>query len=322
MATNPKPVLRNGVYWINVQIDGKRLRKSLDTKDEKTANEAFTREMAEFYRTRKFKELPKKTFKQACERWQEERGHKKSIKDDNDKIDYLLPKLGKTLVSDLTRDQIEGELPEHVTPSTRNRYRALIRAILRACEREWQWLERAPALRVEHEPHKRVAYLTKEQAEKLIAELPERYRKAVRIALLTGMRRANVFGMRWEHVNLEKGMLVVHADEMKAGSRLVVPLNPQAVAILESIEGPREGLVWGGLTEVWRTAWTAAAKRAGVPWCRFHDLRHTWASWHAMGGTDLSVLQQLGGWHTPSMVQRYAHLSPEHLAKAAERLVF
>lgn len=322
MATTNKPVLRGGTYWINVQIDGKRLRKSLNTSDAKIAQEAFTRELAEFYRTRQLRELPKKTFKEACERWQKERGHKKSIKDDNDKIDYLLPKLGKVMVGDLTRDQIEDELPEHVTPSTRNRYRALIRAILRACEREWQWLDRTPALRVEHEPRKRVAYLTKEQAEKLIAELPERYRKVVRIALLTGMRRANVFGMRWENVNLEKGMLVVEADETKADSRLLVPLNPHAVAILESLPGPREGRVWGDLTEVWGTAWKGATKRAGVAWCRFHDLRHTWASWHAMEGTDLSVLQQLGGWHTPMMVQRYAHLSPEHLSEAAKRVAF
>jgi integrase len=142
------------------------------------------------------------------------------------------------------------------------------------------------------------------------------------MALLTGMRRANLFGMTWENVNLERGMVVVQADETKAGSRLLVPLNPHAKAILESIEGPRTGRVWGDLTEVWGSAWKAATKRAGVPWCRFHDLRHTWASWHAMEGTALSVLQELGGWHTPLMVQRYAHLSPEHLAKAAERVSF
>ena len=319
MATM-QPVLRGEVYWINVQIDGKRLRKSLDTKDPKIAAEAFTRELAEFYRTRRLKELPKKTFKQACERWQKERGHKKSIKDDNDKIDILLPKLGALQLSDLTRDRVEAVLPEAVTAATRNRYRALIRAILRACEREWAWLERAPALRMEPEPKRRVAYLTREQAAKLINELPERYRKVVQLALLTGLRRANLFGMCWENVNLERGMVIFHADETKAGRRLLVPLSEHAKAILESLEGPREGLVWGGMTEVWSSAWKAATRRAGVEWCRFHDLRHTWASWHAMAGTPSSELQELGGWQTAAMVERYAHLSPEHLAKAAQRV--
>lgn len=321
MATM-QPVLRGDTYWINVQIEGKRLRKSLDTKDAKMAAEAFTRELADFYRTRRLKEVPKKTFKEACERWLKERGHKKSIDDDKQKIDFLQPGLGKLILGDINRDRIESLLPLDIKPATRNRYRALIRAILRACEREWGWLDRAPVMRIEHEPRKRVAYLTKPQAEKLIAELPERYRKVVRMALLTGLRRANLFGMTWESVNLERGMVVVEADETKAGSRLLVPLNPHAKAILESIEGPHTGRVWGDLTEVWGSAWKGATKRAGVPWCRFHDLRHTWASWHAMEGTPLSVLQELGGWHTPQMVQRYAHLSPEHLAKAAERVCF
>lgn len=319
MATM-KPVLRGDTYWMIVQIDGKRIRKSLGTKDARLASEAFTREMAEFYRTRKLKEVPKKTFSQACERWQQERGHKKSARDDKAKIDWLEPKLGAKVLADLDRDTIEENLPDDVSAATRNRYRALIRSILRACEREWQWLDRAPALRVEKETRKRVAYLTRAQAEKLISELPARYHAVVRFALLTGLRRANIFGMRWEHVSLERSMVVIEADETKAGARLLVPLNPQARAILESLPQPHTGRVWGDLKEVWRSAWTAAAKRAGVPWCRFHDLRHTWASWHAMEGTPLSVLQELGGWHSPQMVQRYAHLSPEHLAKAAERV--
>jgi integrase len=76
------------------------------------------------------------------------------------------------------------------------------------------------------------------------------------------------------------------------------------------------------MDRVWANTWTGACKRAGVPGFRFHDLRHTWASWHAMAGTPLSVLQELGGWHSHEMVQRYAHLSPEHLANAAERVNF
>ena len=63
-------------------------------------------------------------------------------------------------------------------------------------------------------------------------------------------------------------------------------------------------------------AWQAALQRAGIEDFRWHDLRHTWASWHAMAGTPLSVLQELGGWHSPQMVQRYAHLSPQAMLEA------
>ena len=53
---------------------------------------------------------------------------------------------------------------------------------------------------------------------------------------------------------------------------------------------------------------------------RFHDLRHTWASWHVMSGTSLQELMELGGWKSYEMVLRYAHLAPEHLSAAAQRI--
>ena len=53
---------------------------------------------------------------------------------------------------------------------------------------------------------------------------------------------------------------------------------------------------------------------------RWHDLRHTWASWHVQAGTPLLVLKELGGWASLDMVLRYAHLSADHLAEHAERI--
>jgi integrase len=67
-------------------------------------------------------------------------------------------------------------------------------------------------------------------------------------------------------------------------------------------------------------AWQAALHRAGIRDFRWHDLRHTWASWHVQNGTPLYALQELGGWESPEMVRRYAHFSAEHLAPFADRL--
>ena len=58
----------------------------------------------------------------------------------------------------------------------------------------------------------------------------------------------------------------------------------------------------------------------GIENFRWHDLRHTWASWHVQQGTPLHVLQELGGWSDYEMVRRYAHLSVEHLAEYADNL--
>ena len=68
------------------------------------------------------------------------------------------------------------------------------------------------------------------------------------------------------------------------------------------------------------SAWKRALRRAGIENFRFHDLRHTWASWHVMNGTSLQELMELGGWKSYEMVLRYAHLAPEHLAGAASRI--
>jgi len=67
-------------------------------------------------------------------------------------------------------------------------------------------------------------------------------------------------------------------------------------------------------------AWRKALKRAGIINFRWHDLRHTWASWHVQAGTPQYVLQELGGWSSAEMVRRYAHLSSEHLARYAEQM--
>ena len=67
-------------------------------------------------------------------------------------------------------------------------------------------------------------------------------------------------------------------------------------------------------------AWKQALKRAGIENFRWHDLRHTWASWHVQAGTPLHVLQELGGWESVEMVRRYAHLSSEHLAEYVDRM--
>lgn len=67
-------------------------------------------------------------------------------------------------------------------------------------------------------------------------------------------------------------------------------------------------------------AWKKALDRAGITNFRWHDLRHTWASWHVQAGTPLNVLQELGGWSDYTMVLRYAHLAPEHLAEYANKI--
>jgi Phage integrase family len=96
-----------------------------------------------------------------------------------------------------------------------------------------------------------------------------------------------------------------------------VPFNAAAVEVITRQQGkhPVQVFTYDGnpVKQVSTRAWYKALKRAGIEAFRFHDLRHTCASWHVQNGTPLHVLQELGGWETPSMVRRYAHLAADHL---------
>lgn len=308
--------LRGGVYWIDAMIHGVRVRESLKTADKKQAQKSHDIRRGELWRQRVLKEKPRKTFAQACDQWLADKSAKKSIETDRLRIDLLKPKLGHLMLTDITKDHVEKVMPKDAKPATRNRYRALIRAMLRAAEREWQWIDRAPFIKAEREKNKREIFLTKEQAEALLEGLLPKYRPLVKFSLLTGLRRANVLGLRWDKVNLDTATAKVAPEDAKGGREIIVPLNAAAVELLRSMPG-REGSVFG-VGHISRSVWERACTQAGVEGFRFHDLRHTWASWHAQAGTPIQVLQELGGWQSHSMVQRYIAFAPKHLADAAK----
>jgi len=143
-------------------------------------------------------------------------------------------------------------------------------------------------------------------------------------SLRTGLRAANVTGLEWSRVDLARRLAWVHPDQAKARRAIPVPLNAAAVALVQGQIGKHLTHVFSfrgkPVTQVSTKAWYAGLARAGITDFRWHDLRHTWASWHVQNGTPLFALQELGGWESPEMVRRYAHLAADHLAPYAERL--
>lgn len=143
--------------------------------------------------------------------------------------------------------------------------------------------------------------------------------------LATGLRESNVTQLKWSQINLDKKHALIHADESKSKRDIPVLLNRQAIAILKSQIGKNTTYVFTyqgePVTRCNNNAWKKALARAGISDFRWHDLRHTWASWHVQNGTPLHELQQLGDWSDYEMVLRYAHLSSDHLQRAAERVL-
>jgi integrase len=149
----------------------------------------------------------------------------------------------------------------------------------------------------------------------------------VLVAINTGLRRGELFGLTWGRVNLERAQLEVAASTAKTGKVRHVPLNAEALDVLTrwKRQGSGEGLVFPGgeatrLTNI-NKAWASLVQAAEIEDFHFHDLRHHFASRLMMTGADLYTVSKLLGHSDPNMTQRYAHLSPEHNAAAVAKLM-
>lgn len=135
------------------------------------------------------------------------------------------------------------------------------------------------------------------------------------------LRQANVTHLRWDQLDMRRRIAWIHADQAKGRSAIAVPLPPAALAVLRKQLGNHEEWVFpsrgGPILQPANTAWVDALEKSKLQNFRWHDLRHTWASWHVQNGTPLPVLMELGGWKDLKMVLRYAHLAQTHVAKYA-----
>jgi integrase len=172
------------------------------------------------------------------------------------------------------------------------------------------------------ESKRRVRWLAPEQVGTLLSELPLHQREVVIFALATGLRQSNIVGLTWEQVDLARGTAWIYADKAKGREDIHVSLNQVALDVLRRQLGkhPERVFTFRGKPLGWANtrAWRRALVRAGIQNFRWHDLRHTWASWHVQNGTPLYDLQEMGAWKSDSMVRRYAHLAPANFAKHPE----
>ncbi|WP_208856077.1 tyrosine-type recombinase/integrase [Chromobacterium subtsugae] len=290
--------------------------------------------MAERWRVDQLGEKPEYTWDEACLRYAREKANKKSFADDVTKIRFFTGFFRGRILRSIKRDEVMDavsklvhvrgvstgharETGRAVSDATRNRYLAFASTLFNLAADEWEWIEKAPVFRKRKEPSRRIRWLKKEEASRLLAELAPHLRSIVQFALATGLRHSNIIDLEWSQVNLVKRLAWVNPEDAKAGKAIGVPLNDTATEVLIAQVGkhPRWVFTYRGdkLRQKAATGWKSALKRAGIENFRFHDLRHTWASWLVQEGVPLHIIQELGGWHSFEMVQRYAHLAPEHL---------
>ena len=356
---------KRGTWWVDLgEVAGQRARRSTGTSDRTAAQEYAATLARDLWRARRLGETPTVTWDQAVVAWVEEHAHRRSIEEIKRVLRWLSGHLRGRTLAEIT-DPVIRQLararkaepvnrraiaravaadkpapkPKPTSGATVNRHLAQLSAVLHYAHTRG-WLDAVPPIAKAPEPARRVAWLTREQATALLAELPPHLRAMAAFGLATGLRETNIRLLTWHQVDTARAVAWFAADEMKAGRAHGVPLNDEALRVLAlqrgqhsrwvfpvprwepaARPGDKPRLVADAPTgKISSAAWRKACTRAGVPWLRFHDLRHTWASWHVQSGTPLAVLQELGGWASLAMVQRYAHLGRSHVAQWAGNL--
>jgi integrase len=313
-------------WWVRLYVNGREKWERCDTKSQ--AKALYGRRKAEQREGRYFEKPKAVPFRDmALEYLKTVEARRKRKGDDQSRINRWLTAFGDQDASTITIRQIEKVLTdlqdEGMQPATLVRHLTLLKAAFNRAKR-LGLVKENPACLVK--PPKvnnvLVRYLTPDQEATLLSHLPEKYRPIVLLAVNTGLRQGELLRLTWADIDWNVGVLTIH--ETKTGERRRVPMNSIVVGLLSSLKtssqsNPTERVFPFDARYV-RRIFEEAVTAAGLAPFRFHDCRHTFASRLAMQGANDRTLMALGGWKSPAMLSRYAHLSPAHLWKAVEGL--
>jgi integrase len=351
MATIEKRETKNGSsFRVKVRLKGfppqeASFKRLTDARTWAGATEAAIREGRYF----KTAESRKHTFADLVDRYiKDVLPRKASAAQDAQKMQLLWwkSKLGHHTLADITpalitecRDELSrGNVAKKPGkekkrgPATVNRYLAALSHAFTVAVNEWGWLDDTPMRKVTKakEPRGRVRFLSDDERSRLLQACRESVNPnlylVVVLALSTGMRRGEIMSLAWPQVDLKQGRITLY--ETKNKEIRVVPLAGHAAELLKAHNKVRPidtdllfpSQVNRDKPEGMEKVWQAALKKAEVADFRFHDLRHSAASYLAMNGASLAEIADVLGHKTLQMVKRYAHLSEAHTAKVVEKM--
>jgi integrase len=190
------------------------------------------------------------------------------------------------------------------------------------------WIAQNPLARFDKrslpEAVPRTRFLTREEYRRLLAAADRHLRPIIEMAIATGLRSEELLTLNWRQVDLDRQE--VRLEETKSKRPRVVPLSDRAVAILVANryihDGPHvfTNPETGHRYKTLKRSFHTACRRAGISDLRFHDLRHTFASWAVQNGMDLYRLSRILGHSTLQMTTRYAHLATDQLHEAVRSM--
>lgn len=260
-------------------------------------------------------------------------------------LEWWRDELGTSLLKDFTPSVITAARDNLLFTKTSNgkvrsgptinRYLAVLSHCAAIASREWEWLPDNPVLKISKykESKARVRFLSDDEQDRLLAACEESRNDflytIVLLALSTGMRRSEVMNLTWDAVDLNASRITL--EDTKNDERRVVPLVGHAREAIVELSRKRRvdtRLLFPARYRHDRatppidieSAWRKALKRAELEDFRFHDLRHSAASYLAMEGCSPSEIAAVLGHKTLQMVKRYSHISDDHTADVVTRM--
>lgn len=209
------------------------------------------------------------------------------------------------------------------------RYKVVLSSIFKFAIRKDYLIENpVSGIDIQASPNIINRYLTEDELTRLISACKRsswnKLYLLVLMAITTGMRKSELLGLRWSDIDFKKNLAKL--DDTKNGEPRLNPIPAPAMSELLNHREIGNGLIFNSPAKPdkpfdYTKRWKAALKDAGIEKFRFHDLRHTAASYLVMGGATLYDAAQILGHKSTETTKRYAHLSTDHKAKVAERVM-
>jgi integrase len=238
---------------------------------------------------------------------------------------HIQPAFGAMQLSQIRRRDIQtyttDRLAEVAVETTRKEFFVLSHMLSLAVDWELIPSNVAKSIELPKAPAGRVRYLQPTELHAVLEACPEWLRPIAALLAFTGMRRSEVLGLRWLHID-RKGERIM-LPQTKNGDARTVWLNTLACDVIDSLKpgASTETIFSSDITpENVSLAFLKACRKVKIADFSLHDLRHTTASWLRMSGADLQDVADLLGHRDLRMTRRYAHLSPAHLSAAVKRL--
>ncbi|MEA3310896.1 MAG: tyrosine-type recombinase/integrase [candidate division WOR-3 bacterium] len=332
----------NGMLYVRVMIDGKLIRRSLQTRKESEALLKIRSVIMAALECQQEKEVPKlaefaKTYLEYSKRQ-----HRTSTREKRtSRIRKLIENLGSMRLDQIDKRAIRvyyQKRLQEVSPASVNREQSLLSSIMEYAA-ELDLIRENPVRKVKklRESPGRERYLTPDEIKRLLGAcetLSERkgvghnpiLYEIVLTAILTGLRKGNLQKLRWSQVNLKTGLITIPAEEHKNRKPLYFPINPYLQEILLGLRHnypyakyvfcKADGTEYGD----WKRSFNTAREIAGLKDVRFHDLRHTCGTLLNMLGTNQYTIRTLMGHRTLAASRRYVHTPPETVREASNAL--